>query len=206
MAILIDGHNLIGAGVFPDIRLEDEDDEAKLVARLKVWKSRYKGKMTVVFDRGIPGGIDHRLGGAGVEVIFAADPRQADDLIRRRLHRHARDLILVTNDDTLRREAESHRIPAWSGAEFAQRLSAPAAPVAGAADAAAEKAAAEKAAAEDAGAQAHVKLTDAEVTEWLALFGPPRKRPERRPRPHGQAKPPSDKKQLPTKRQRPGKR
>ncbi len=187
LTILIDGHNLIGAGVFPDIRLEDEDDEAKLVARLKVWKSRYKGKMTVIFDRGIPGGVDHKLGGAGVEVIFAADPRQADDLIRRRLQHHARGLTLVTNDDALRREAQARRIPAWSGVEFVQRLSAPPAKAAFADD--------------DGGAAAHVYLSDDEVAEWLALFGPPpRKPPARRPRPAGQSKPPPNKKQRPAKR------
>ncbi len=41
MPLLIDGHNLIDAGVFEDISLADEDDEAKLVARLRAWKSRY---------------------------------------------------------------------------------------------------------------------------------------------------------------------
>ena len=101
MHLLIDGHNLIGAQVFADIRLADEDDEAKLVARLKVWRSRIKGKVTVIFDRGIPGGIDVRMGGAGVEVIFAADPAEADDLIRRRLRHGVKGLTLVTNDDAL---------------------------------------------------------------------------------------------------------
>ncbi len=116
--MLIDGHNLIGANVFDDIHLADEDDEAKLVARLRVWKSRYKGKMTVVFDRGIPGGIDRKLGGAGVEVIFAADPQQADDLIRRRLRKRAPGLILVTNDDELVQAAKAVKVQCWGGDEF----------------------------------------------------------------------------------------
>ena len=37
----------------------------------------------MIFDRGIPGGRDRNLSGGGVEVVFAADPAQADDLIRR---------------------------------------------------------------------------------------------------------------------------
>jgi hypothetical protein len=78
MNYLIDGHNLIGSNVFPDIRLSDVNDEEKLVRRLKIWQSRVRSPMTVVFDRGVPGGIDVRMGSAGVEVIFAADPLQAD--------------------------------------------------------------------------------------------------------------------------------
>lgn len=125
MPLLIDGHNLIGAKLFPDIRLSDEDDEAKLVARLKVWKSRYRDRITVVFDRGITGGRDTKLGGGGVDVIFATDPAQADDLIRRRLRKPAHNLILVTNDRALRQEAFMHGVPTWSGDEFVARLSVP---------------------------------------------------------------------------------
>lgn len=189
MSLLIDGHNLIGAGVFEDIRLSDEDDEAKLVARLKVWRSRVRGKITVIFDRGIPGGVDVKLGGAGVEVIFAADPAQADDLIRRRL-RHAKPgLTLVTNDDALIRSAAAYRVDVLRGDEFVQRMqiAVPAAP--------------------EPGTEDDVRLSKAEVDEWLQLFGgepkPKRKLKRKRrpgsgkgpngtpPRPSSQAKPKS---------------
>jgi predicted RNA-binding protein with PIN domain len=152
MHLLIDGHNLIGAQVFADIRLADEDDEAKLVARLKVWKSRIKGKITVIFDRGIPGGIDIKMGGAGVEVIFAADPAEADDLIRRRLRHGIQGLTLVTNDDALVREATSRKVPVWRGAEFVQRMTL------------------RGKVAPEAGAESDIQVSAAEVDEWLALF------------------------------------
>lgn len=153
MTLLIDGHNLIGAGVFPDILLSDEDDEAKLVARLRVWKSRYRGKFVVIFDRGIPGGKDVVMSGAGVEVIFAADPAQADDLIRRRLQRHTPGLTLVTNDEALLREAAVHRVRAWRGEEFVRRLAVqvPDAP--------------------EPGAEIDPTISKTEVDEWLAVFG-----------------------------------
>jgi predicted RNA-binding protein with PIN domain len=157
MALLIDGHNLIGAGVFHDIRLSDEDDEAKLVARLKVWKSRYRGKITVIFDRGVPGGWDRRLSGGGVEVIFAADPVQADDLIRRRLRKRTRNLELISNDNALQGEADAAGV-SWSrGEQFVERftLAAP--------DAA------------EPGTELDVRWSESEVDEWLGLFraGPP---------------------------------
>src|SRR5437868_15158892 len=105
MKFLIDGHNLIGSNLFPDIRLSDADDEAKLVLRLKIWLSRVAkapgSTVTVIFDRGIPGGLDVKMGGVGVETVFAADPAQADDLIRRRLRKAPQGLILVSNDEAL---------------------------------------------------------------------------------------------------------
>ena len=168
MALLIDGHNLIGAGVFLDIALSDEDDEAKLVARLKVWRSRTKGKITVVFDRGIPGGRDRNLSGAGVEVVFASSPAEADDLIRRRLRRRPKDLELVTNDASLVATASSYGIPVVSGTEFVERY------------------AFDMGEAEEPGAEADVALSQSEVDAWMALFGdgsPPKKVPKRRLRP-----------------------
>lgn len=169
MPVLIDGHNLIGAHVFDDIRLSDEDDEAKLVARLKVWRSRVRGKITVVFDRGIPGGRDVKMGGAGVDVIFAADPVQADDLIRRRLRRAKPGLTLVTNDDALVREANVYGVDVLRGDEFVQRMqiSAPDLP--------------------EAGMEDDIRLSKAEVDEWLQVFGgepdgKPKRKRKRKPR------------------------
>lgn len=153
VTLLIDGHNLIGAGVFADIQLSDEDDEAKLVARLKVWKSRYRGRFVVIFDRGIPGGKDVGLSGAGVEVIFAANPAQADDLIRRRLRNHHPGLTLVTNDEALLSEAAVHRVRVWRGEEFVRRLAMPVAD------------------APEAGTESDPSVSRSEVDEWLAVFG-----------------------------------
>ena len=156
MRLLIDGHNLIGSNVFSDIRLRDEDDEAKLVMRLKVWQSRlYKdrgGSMTVIFDRGIPGGLDVKMGGSGVEVVFAANPAQADDLIRRRLQKANKSLVLVTNDEALLRDAATYGVTTWRGAEFIERmmLKIPDLP--------------------EAGTEVNVQVSKTEVDEWLALF------------------------------------
>jgi predicted RNA-binding protein with PIN domain len=153
--MLIDGHNLIGAGVFPDIRLEDEDDELKLIARLRIWRSRYHDRMTVVFDRGIPGGYDAKLSGAGIEVVFAADPVQADDLIRRRLMRDGRNLTLVTNDDALLREARVRGVETLRGVEFVRRYQAKSPRVAEA----------------EAGTEVEPPVDAAEVEHWLREFG-----------------------------------
>lgn len=153
--MLIDGHNLIGAGVFPDIRLDDEDDEQKLIARLRVWRSRYRDRMTVIFDRGIPGGYDAKLSGAGIEVIFAADPVQADDLIRRRLLRNGRNLTLVTNDEALLREARARGVETLRGVEFVRRFQSKPTRIPEA----------------EAGAELEPPVDAAEVEHWLRAFG-----------------------------------
>ncbi len=125
MPLLIDGHNVIGAEVLDDIRLSDEDDEARFVERVRAWQSRYGGKITVMFDRGITEGRSALLSNAGVEVRFARNPVEADDLIRRRLRLRPQGLVLVTNDVTLRQEAERHSVAVWGAHEFIQRMMAP---------------------------------------------------------------------------------
>lgn len=152
MNLLIDGHNLIGSNLFGDIRLSDEDDEAKLVMRLKIWQSRVRGSITVIFDRGIPGGLDVRMGNSGVQVVFAANPAQADDLIRRRLQKAKAGLVLVTNDEALLHEAMVHRVKTWRGAEFVERMKLKMPNRA------------------EAGTEEDVQVSKAEVEEWLAIF------------------------------------
>jgi predicted RNA-binding protein with PIN domain len=152
LPLLIDGHNLIGAGIFPDIHIADEDDEAKLVARLRVWKSRYNGQITVIFDRGIPGGKSHNLSGAGVKAIFAASPQEADDLIRRRIRKRPSGLVVVTNDEELRREAASYQVDSWRGEEFVKRMALPVPEE------------------DEAGTEADVRLSGTELDAWEELF------------------------------------
>ena len=113
MPLLIDGHNVIGSGVLENISLQDENDEERFVQRLRVWRSNYRGDVTVVFDRGIVGGTSRELSGGGVEVIFARNPQEADDWIKRRIQKRLQGLIVVTNDWALRQEAKLHDVETW---------------------------------------------------------------------------------------------
>ncbi|MFN2108177.1 MAG: NYN domain-containing protein [Anaerolineae bacterium] len=84
MPILIDGHNVIAA--LPDIDLEDPDDEAKLVVKLRAWTGRERRKTIVIFDGGIPGGPSRVLSSPDVRVVFAARHHStADHIIKERL-------------------------------------------------------------------------------------------------------------------------
>jgi predicted RNA-binding protein with PIN domain len=159
MPLLIDGHNLIGR--LPDIRLDDPDDEAKLVARLRTYSARTGKRMTVVFDHGLPGGHSRQLSGGGVKVVFAAAGRSADGILRERIRR-ARDprgLTVVTSDREVQVAAEARGVRVVRSDEFAAQLSAP----------------------QTAPAEEDVQLSAEEVEEWLKVFGSRGSRATRRP-------------------------
>jgi predicted RNA-binding protein with PIN domain len=101
MPLLIDGHNLIAR--LPDLHLDDPDDEAKLVERLRRHQARTGKRLIVVFDRGLPGGVEPDLSTGNVQVVFAATGRSADALIieRVRRSRDARGLTIVTSDQRI---------------------------------------------------------------------------------------------------------
>ena len=126
MPLLIDGHNLIGRGQLPGLRLDDPDDEAKLVARLRPYCARARKRATVVFDHGLPGGRSE-LSGGGVEVVFASAGRTADSILRERVRR-ARDprgLTVVTSDNEVIAAARARGARVLRSEEFAAQLSAP---------------------------------------------------------------------------------
>lgn len=148
MPLLIDGHNLIGK--LPDLRLDDPDDEAKLVARLRTYAARTGKRVTVVFDRGLPGGRSWDLSRGGVEVIFAASGHSADGILRERVRR-ARDprgLTVVTSDREVISAAQAQGARVVRSDEFAAQLEAPSVD----------------------SAERDVRLSSEEVEEWLRLF------------------------------------
>jgi predicted RNA-binding protein with PIN domain len=152
MPLLIDGHNLIGR--LPDLRLDDPDDEARLVARLRTYAARTRKRVRVVFDRGLPGGRSHELSGGGVEVVFASTGRTADSILCERIRR-SRDphgLTVVTSDQQVIAAAQARGARVMRSEEFASLLSAP--PTADTGD-----------------ERKDVHLSSEEVEEWLALFG-----------------------------------
>jgi predicted RNA-binding protein with PIN domain len=150
MPLLIDGHNLIGQ--LPDIRLDDPHDEAKLVSQLKAYVARTGKRVTVVFDRGMPGGHSD-LSSGRIEVVFAATGHTADGILRERIHhsRNPRGLIVVTSDRDVIRTAESRGARVLRARAFVKQLQT-SCPV-------------------RQGVKQNPHLSEAEVAEWLELFG-----------------------------------
>lgn len=164
MPFLIDGHNLIAA--LPDIELDDPDDEAKLVLKLRAWAGHERRKATIVFDGGVTGGLSRALSGGGLEVVFAAREHTiADRIIMERLRRlrDAPNWTVVSSDHEVLDAARRAGARVLTSQEFAVRLApAPRAPH-----------------------EKPERVAPAEVTEWLRVFGDAAEPAPQKPPPAG---------------------
>ncbi|RMF82068.1 MAG: hypothetical protein D6737_03100 [Chloroflexi bacterium] len=151
MPYLIDGHNLIGQ--LPDISLDDPDDEAKLVQKLRGFAARTGKRCVVVFDSGLPGG-QSRMSNQAVTVIFAAASHtNADRVIIERIHkiRDPANWTVVSSDNEVLKAARQHGMKTLRSAAFVKHLRKTATPP------------------RDTAPDVH--LSPDEVDEWLRLFG-----------------------------------
>lgn len=152
MAYMIDGHNLIGQ--LPDISLDDPNDEAKLIQKLASFAARTGKRCLVVFDHGLPGGTS-RMSSRAVQVVFASARSSADRVMMERIRKIPDPIgwTVVSSDRDVQAVARSRRMNTLHSEEFVHLLQAPPRPKI------------------DAGEAADVQLSDAEVDEWLDLFG-----------------------------------
>ncbi len=166
MHYLIDGHNLIGK--LPDISLDDPNDEVELILRLKSWAAASrKRKVTVYFDGGLPGGVEQRLSTSDIKVIFAPEGRTADSLIIKRIRKlqNPAEYTLVTSDQQIIAAAQKRRLPHLRSEDFAEKMGRDK-----------QKRAAPPPSLPETD---DPKISENEVAEWLAIFGPT---PEIRPK------------------------
>ena len=138
MAYIIDGHNLIG--VLPDIHLADPDDEARLLERLRAYRTRatHAGPMIVFFDAG-PRASERRSSpvltnsarreappsSLVVEARFAEPGQTADDAIvafLRGAFGQPGQYAVVTDDQELTRRVRALGARVIRASEFAKRL------------------------------------------------------------------------------------
>ncbi len=110
-------------GHMPDLSLDEPDDEAALVERLRRYCARTGKRITVVFDRGLPGGKS-RLSGGGVTVVFASERSSADAVILARIckSKHPGDIWVVTSDRELASGVIANHAHVIPSDEFAERL------------------------------------------------------------------------------------
>lgn len=178
MHYLIDGHNLIAR--MPDISLDDPDDEVQLILRLRSWAARSKKRqITLFFDGGIPGGKNVKLSTPQVRVIFASVGHTADALMINRIHKfkNPAEYVLITSDQQIIAAADGRKMRHLTADKFAQQLAeqwqnTPPGPTVTDDD---------------------PILSDAEVADWLATFGPvDEKALRRRPKPRPPNLPPPE--------------
>jgi predicted RNA-binding protein with PIN domain len=122
MPYLIDGHNLIGR--MPGMSLQDPDDEAALLVRLRAFCSREATTATVYFDGAVLSTMKDPPRG-GVTARYVARPQSADSAIRHRLERIGREApnwVVVTSDVAVAEAARRCRARVMSSEAFARRL------------------------------------------------------------------------------------
>jgi uncharacterized protein len=152
MPFLIDGHNVIAALL--DIDLEDPDDEAKLVMKLRAWSARVRRKAIVVFDGGLPGGPSPTLSSTDVKVVFAARHHtNADRIIGERLKQlpDAPNWTVVSSDHEILDDAREIGARTLTAQAFAELLERP----------------------PEAKKEKPDAISSAEVQEWLQIFQEP---------------------------------
>ena len=124
MPYIIDGHNLIGA--LPDLALDDPDDEARLVQRLRSFVARTGRNCTVIFDHGLPGGRS-ALSNRAVQVVFASMRSSADRVLRERMKKlpEPRSWTVVTSDAEVLAFARRRQMQTLRSPQFAELLERP---------------------------------------------------------------------------------
>ncbi len=154
MQWLIDGHNLIGQ--MPNLRLDDPNDEEKLLEELRRFRAKSGDQITVVFDAGQtyqPGTMIKR---GGITIQFAPHGQTADAVIKRRLQKikNPQATIVVTSDRAVQQAARHVQVRAITAQEFIQKRLHNHAMIDG-----------------DEGSQTDVRLSSNEIDEWLDIFG-----------------------------------
>jgi predicted RNA-binding protein with PIN domain len=122
MPYIIDGHNLIAQ--LHNISLDDPDDEARLIALLRVYCAQTGKKVTVYFDRRSPASNDPPPSG-GLHIHFVSTTSTADNAIRshlRRLGRKAPNWTVVSSDHELQNAAKQAGARVLSSQAFARLL------------------------------------------------------------------------------------
>lgn len=156
MPFLIDGHNVIAA--MESIELDDPNDEAKLVMKLRAWFSHIRRKAILVFDGGVPGGLSRTLSTADVKVVFAARHHTiADRIIRERLRElpDAANWTVVSSDHEVLGAARLTGARTMAAQEFADMIEHP----------------------PEANREKPDAISAAEVQAWLHIFPEPENEP-----------------------------
>lgn len=156
MPYIIDGHNLIGA--MREIHLDDPNDEALLISRLRRFCARTRRRVTLYFDRGSPTQQAPNDAG-GLSIRFVRPPRTADQAIVHHLSslkKAARNWTVVSSDQEIQNFARSAGARVLSSQAFVQLLSTPTS-------------------ARGDDEKPGAEMADTEIEEWIRLFGRPRK-------------------------------
>jgi len=158
LMLLIDGHNLIGK--LPDLRLDDPQDEQKLVARLQPVAQNLRKPITVVFDPGLLYAPPQRSPAGLVRVLYASQGQTADRVIVGivRKARRPQEVTVVTSDRELTSLVRAEGAQVLTSEAFVAQMRPPAPELS------------------EEEERAEVHISKGEVDAWLAEFEAARQR------------------------------
>jgi hypothetical protein len=150
MKWLIDGHNLIGQ--MPNLRLDDPNDEEKLLEYLRRFRARTGHSLTVIFDAGPAYQTGSRQSRGGITIQFVSSGQIADQALMRRIRsaRNPQEMMVVTSDQAVTQAARQAGVRVTSAQKFARQLL--------------------QTGSTGADDPADVSLTTEEVDQWLGIF------------------------------------
>lgn len=149
MAYLIDGHNLIPKA---GLRLDDPEDEQKLLDLLQNFNRLSRKKVEVFFDRAPAGHANTRRFGS-VTAHFIDRGSSADAAIITRLRKlgpAAANWTVVSSDLRVQAEARACRASIFSSEDFVRQMN--------------------QAHSYNPPAKVETKMSDDELEEWLKIF------------------------------------
>ena len=120
--LVIDGHNLIPK--IPGLRLDDPDDEMKLIEKLSQYCRLTRTQVELFFD-GAPAGSPLQSKSGLVHIHHIRKSLTADDAILQFLQRQgneARNLLVVSSDHRVIAEAKALHAGSILSVEFSRRL------------------------------------------------------------------------------------
>lgn len=152
MRLLVDGHNLIGK--LPDLRLDDPQDEQKLVARLRPVAQNLHKLITVVFDPGHYYVAPQKSPAGEVTVVYASLGQTADRVIVNivRKTRRPQEVTVVTSDRELTSLVRAEGAQVLTAEAFVAQMRPPAPELS------------------EEEERADVHISKGEVDAWLAEF------------------------------------
>lgn len=154
MHFIVDGHNLIPK--IPGMSLQQEEDEMALIHALQIFCRVHRQTVEVYFDRAAHGHAGTRRFGT-ITAHFVRQGAIADEAIIQRLRKmgkNAAEWTVVSSDRRIQVEARALRAHVLSSEAFAQQV----------AGAALQEQ-------RNPGEGGKGKMSDAEMGEWLRLFG-----------------------------------
>lgn len=156
MSILVDGYNYIGRS--QELLLNDAGARDKVIYLMGQYCARVKKSLTLIFDGNYFVHLANRKRRYGrVTVVYTSPIYTADDTIKKMIKnqeaRRRKSLLVVSSDQEILQYAQSHGTQALKSEEFERRIY----------QALAKKKGIDR---------VNIRITEAEVQEWLKIFGP----------------------------------